>query len=708
MKKYITLIILLLGFICIFLFVLLKNTKNEINGGTGNELKKEDEIESGVNNDFVILTQDDLTIAQQTLINEAYAFYYRGKSLNYDDNNITYLSGFVPSSINLDDPNYNQNVNHKIWKRRSSYFYQPEDATPQNIQYFVCSEFVLNTYRNAFVDQNNNGFMLYYNDGSLGENGTDQISSSTVVWGTFRYMNIANNGQNSMHYLTRYYYNVEEKLNKLKNGNGNGQGCNGDECYIKLQSEMQSEIKTALLNIDYAPGDIIVYRSRKKCNKIVGCGKSTGGHIMLYVGKSSPNGMMPNNKKDRYLLHSVGSSYKYDSKYDSHINEPNGTVQQITLDEAINNVLKSGVATSSVSTEIAVLSPLKEILNSHSYGVSSNAIARANMPELVRTKIASVGTHESVNPGDQITYTITLENKSSNSYTGINISDEVPTNTEYVSCTSKCIKNRNAIKWQDITLIAGEIKNYSYTVKVNSDTHLASEIVNDKTVVAGIKMNTITTTVNKTLTKELQKKLVNRVKTTLKDKEYTSNSSFEFIEDAYDGIVNIDFGKNMVYVENLFKKFYNITNNNIYVLKSSFEDDNFTTMYVKGLFGGYYTTSEGQYKLEINNGVLHGQQPILFDGRELTYDDDTLMIGDVLLIYDSNYSKENYAYREYGAYLFLGYNTSDNVVEFATIDDNRNVKIVSGKLGETNRSRLLESLPGQNAFIVLRPSYGIK
>ena len=130
-------------------------------------------------------------------------------------------------------------------------------------------------------------------------------------------------------------------------------------------------------------------------------------------------------------------------------------------------------------------------------------------------------------------------------------------------------------------------------------------------------------------------------------------------------------------------------------------------MYVNGLFGGYYTTNENQYSLSINNEVLNGEYPVLYDGREFTYDNNTLMIGDVVLVYDTNYANENYAYRKYNAYLYLGYNSSKQVVEFATIDENKKVIVMSSKLGSTNRSRLLESLMGQNAFIVLRPSYAI-
>ena len=128
-------------------------------------------------------------------------------------------------------------------------------------------------------------------------------------------------------------------------------------------------------------------------------------------------------------------------------------------------------------------------------------------------------------------------------------------------------------------------------------------------------------------------------------------------------------------------------------------------MYVKDLFGGYYTTSKGQYDLAINDGVLNSNQVVLFDGRELTYDNNTLMVGDVLLMYDTNYENESYAFRKYNSYLYLGYNANKDVIEFATINEDKEVTIVSSKLGSTNRSRLMESLFGQNAFIVLRPSY---
>lgn len=187
-------------------------------------------------------------------------------------------------------------------------------------------------------------------------------------------------------------------------------------------------------------------------------------------------------------------------------------------------------------------------------------------------------------------------------------------------------------------------------------------------------------------------------------------------------------------------------------------------MYVKGLFGGFYASNENQYDLTefpINYGAINGNQTIIFDGRELTYDEKTLMIGDVLLVYDTNYANESYAYGSNNMYLYLGngeFATSNgskvviintkyfvfNYIEHeiyendgivyidgVAIDNNNPVVFPYGndnyifssfkndivtltlqsdsskKATRTAYNRILNSLMGQNAFIILRPSYAM-
>lgn len=635
--------------------------------------------------------------AEQAVIDEAYAFYYRTTRINYDDYSMTYFDGEIPSSLNASDPDYNSQISYKLWKQRTSYF-QPEEATSQEIKYLNCGEFAVNIFYNAFADASGKKFILAFNNPTY-----SAMFNGDMVWGTYRFMSIAKDHNNPLHALTKYFYNLNEALQSLKYE----MSCSGDNCYTKLDTFIQESLKNQIYSLDLRPGDVIVTRNRPKCSEIASCGDSVSGHIMIYVGKPSPNGTMPDEVKNGYVLHSTGMSYQYDSKYDSSLNESDGTVQRLTLDEALNRAIKSGVDSSTVTIEFAIIRPIDAVLENGSYLVSEDAQNRRTMPDLVREKMASVNEHDSVNPGDSITYTIELENKSSQAYSGINIADKVPTNTEYVSCTNNCTKDGSNITWSNISLAANEKKVFEFKVKVKETATLGSVIVSDKTVVADIKMNTIKTTVNKTLTSDMQSSLVSRVKTTLKDKVYGENdNSFAFIKDAYASTPGINFG-GTVYVQTLFTKFFNITSNDVYALKANMTEDKFTKMYVDGLFGGYYTTSENQYTLDSNALVYSNQYPVLYDGRERTYDDNTLMIGDVVLVYDTNFANESYAYRKYNAYLYLGYNSDKQVVEFATINEDKKVVVLSSKLGSTNRSRLLESLMGQNAFIVLRPSYSM-
>ena len=99
------------------------------------------------------------------------------------------------------------------------------------------------------------------------------------------------------------------------------------------------------------------------------------------------------------------------------------------------------------------------------------------------------------------------------------------------------------------------------------------------------------------------------------------------------------------------------------------------------------------------------------NGRTKYFRNDTLMIGDVLFLYDDDYADETSGtgnqipvsnLRPLNAYLYIGNG------EFATVtldSEDRHIITIIENNEEDNPSRLLSSLIGQNAFVVLRPSY---
>ena len=105
-------------------------------------------------------------------------------------------------------------------------------------------------------------------------------------------------------------------------------------------------------------------------------------------------------------------------------------------------------------------------------------------------------------------------------------------------------------------------------------------------------------------------------------------------------------------------------------------------MYVEGLFGWVYTITE--------------QEPVNIDGRNTNYTCSTFSIGDIVVVYDDDYQNDNFVVGEKNMYLYIGENN------FITVKD-ENVVL----LDDTASARLVDSLIGQNCFIVLRPSIAI-
>jgi uncharacterized repeat protein (TIGR01451 family)/LPXTG-motif cell wall-anchored protein len=319
--------------------------------------------------------------------------------------------------------------------------------------------------------------------------------------------------------------------------------------------------------------------------------------------------------------------------------------------------------------------------------------------ELVSTKLSSVNKYDTVNPGNEITYTIRLENRSeTKDYSNISITDKVPDNTEFVKITGDGTNNNGNLSWT-VSVPKGQTKTISYTVKVKDDNSLlGTSIVSDKTSVGGITLKNITTLVKRTLTTEEQNSIKNKVK----DGDSYSSSE-EFINTIYPGfnfkspndMLNIFYDNSSITYNgsNINKRVIiakNIKTNdtlNIFKLKkeTNITEDNkiFYDMYVPGLFGGMATSKdEGKYMMS--------------DGRNIFYQSSTLMTGDVLVMYDQDYQTDTYVTGEKNMYLYLG-------GSFASVKDGK-VKISTEQEG----ARLLESLIGQNSFIVLRPSFSMK
>ena len=649
---------------------------------------------------FIFLNgQEDRVVAQNAVVNSAYAFYYRGANLQYN-NHTVYFTGRTQFS--------------------SRYDLIPEDINSQNIRYDVCGHFIENVYAESFTLENGNPYYVsqpiagsaisvdesaiaMHSNAAMYNEARNMLIESTPVDSINEeneYYEIVNNSNSDMGI---YYYLNKNYKDKIEAGE---ELLHNERSKYALGYETANHIRNQLQEI-LQIGDVIIYSYTKKSSNDK---LALAGHVAVCVGVDDQGHC-------NRFMHSYGSDYNFINK--SGAFEANGAIKYTKAcynsDCSDNNREYGGIldycdkenvackwqALRSDTFQIAVIRPINYVLSTGTYGLSNTALVRGEMPGLVRTKIASVNKYESVNPGDVITYTITLKNRSTEQYEGINITDMIPANTKYVSCEENCTEDNGNINFTNITILANETKEYSYTVKVDNNIPLGTEIISNQTMVAGIKMNTITTLVNKTLTSTMQIKLINEVNHRVSDISYHPSYTRYFIQDVYQAIVDcvddcddigFDFKNSSSTSNNILNMFYNVSDN-VYTLKNEFIDNRFTKMYVKNLFGGYHVSDGNNLDYEVT------------DGREMYFDNDSLMIGDVLVLYDSNYENEIDTIQvsdEKDMYLYLGSG------QFATVSqasDDHVVTIINNEAVDLDRpgvSRLLDSLIGQDQVMPLR------
>lgn len=662
------------------------------------------------------LTKSD---GQQAILNTAKAFQNKGYYLQYDDGSMTYSKD---GRTDKKSP-------------RSECGFSPEEISYQNMRYSSCSPFLLNIYYDTF-QKNGTNYRIRY--------GT---SNKVYTTNSNHFTYIANPYKTDFYNSSLAIYNVAVK-SSCSQSTTNFSPFSASVCIVENKStngawgeqEITYTDKTTFIN-----NRLSTMKSRLEPGDIIGYIYDSGNnsHVIMYIGKNSDNKMQ--------FIHSFnGSTYNYTKKHD--ITTEKGTVLIWTEDDLLDPN-KSYSFMRDDLTQISIIRPLNEII-ADNYSLTTNAQARTNYPELVSTKTSSTNSHGSVNIGGTIEYTIELINKSTtDNYENISITDVIPTNTEFISCNGNfnCSKNSNNLTW-NVNIPADSTKKVTYKVKVNRNNSLiGTRIVNDKTKVNNITLNKIETMVNGTFMESGQTNITNKANTLLT--KTTKYSITEVLNNLYSDY-NITFDSSV----NLFNKFFTSSTSNGKTFYN-FEDitttsDNIKKMYVKELFGGYYVDVTG-YTFDATKACQNN------DGRNKTYRDTTFTVGDILIVRDSNYATEmsdssyllnGVVFRETNIYVYIGNG------EFITIDNsgsNNTGKVVkidskmfrtSGnniykytqngtitynntnytmtslynysnrkwvKLQKTDNStvsylyfyRLIESLLGQDAFIVLRPSF---
>ena len=277
-----------------------------------------------------------------------------------------------------------------------------------------------------------------------------------------------------------------------------------DETADKLIST--GNTSTSMTWTDFAsklqPGDIIaVYRVSATDET-----EDDGGHTMMFLGDLFGDGQ-------DYILHSSGSKYNNNDGAVNFVDKDGNAAVGFDMLEVASNGPNGGhysrngsIYMNPMSTlfgegksynpseklmkEICVLRPVNRMAETD---FTPAAIFRLDHPAVTATKRASVKPYRDVKPGDEITYTVRLENHSvETSYQGltalggksaltygfvpqfmnpgasqtISLQETLPAGTSLKSVSGGGKADGNVITWENVTVAGGEMKELSYTVTV--------------------------------------------------------------------------------------------------------------------------------------------------------------------------------------------------------------------------------------------------
>lgn len=421
----------------------------------------------------------------------------------------------------------------------------PEEATSQEIVYAVCAAYTYDVYSEAFGMNSTYAFPIY----------NTSISSKAAAY--YQDETIAKDG-----HLLIYYENTTA-ANKAK--------------YIYNDAENFEDFVEII-----RPGDLFVY----------------SGHALIAYDVVEHDG-----KKDVLILNSTQGSYIY--------TRATGTSKlsySIFKNRSLNNVLDidaegtikwkwlseigyfvSDGKINCKKAECGVVRPFYEDENHNAVFNYSfvkkkydKSYLRTQYPGLFIEKTVNLADNNSVNLGDELTYTIKVTNKSnsnynSKSYGSFYIEENVDNLLEYVSTTNngKYDAKNKSIKWIINSLDVGETIELSYKTKVKNDITAIG-----KTITANGKFYKDDSTYIETGT--VKNIIIGRafeLKSSYQEC-YNINSTnyngLNLINEIYKCASNKNFHFNNFNFENFFAKKNNPTSKgteNVIYIKSNLDDD---------------------------------------------------------------------------------------------------------------------------------------
>lgn len=710
---------------------------------------------------YLLITINDVAAAtkktysreklQDIVVSTALSYYYNNEYSDYEQ--------YAMESVQKDDEDKTLYYSSFNWRKVTN---APESVSRVNQYNIDCSSFAFMTYLHSLgYDMNEylndfSGATYYENFEAISNKSTYEnyvkaylyygkgwstktlarVSAKTLT-GSYDVASNATtdhaaykNTDNSNTASPIYYYKVDlDAANNYR--------------YNESLDEIQN-IRDEILSI-LKPGDIVVYR------KYVKNANNYTGHAILYIGDAL-------NNSEHGFLHSTGDDYYFttspielgDDAYSIRYDTWENLFESQMLVGANPTTNKNYSETNNIVTySISIIRPINTYCSGDDCSIllADNTIARNELSNLrveeyAKTNNKLLSTYNSVNQGEEITYTLELTNmseygycssgsysnendcsengktwitttKNKKTYSNISIVGYIPEGTSYIKCSNECSPSNNSITWTNISIAPNQKVTYTYTVKIDKNQNITNQGMKIKYNDVSLIMGNITIKVNKTLDQKNDQEMMNKVveeysnlvsngkitltsnvdnyKVKLTEVSNVKMTSLDFVKNIYYNSIDLDLGS--FTGEDIKNALFNKSSDGIvYSKKTDEEITNITSetstainkMLVSGMYGGR---------------ILKGN-----DNKDrATYLSTTyLEYGDIIVTYNETTKElEN-------VYLFMG-NDSKNEPIFVEFNENTtgNASIITYDASESSGSsgyRKFKEIYAQGLFAVLRPT----
>ena len=242
------------------------------------------------------------------------------------------------------------------------------------------------------------------------------------------------------------------------------------------------------------PGDIIYYSY------------TSNNHIMLYIGEGN-------------IIHCSYASGGGDYDYSALTDKTESSALFLTT---VDKILQSRDLFAA-GNKVCILRPVLLGLEVN----DETKIRVEKLSDVAINKLTTAPRGHSVNPGDEVTFTIQIRNVGDAEKT-VTVTDAAPEYTKAVDASE--------LKWT-VTIPKGETQTIKYTLKVDADCPLKTTIDCNNTKVEGMTINNTPIYVDKTLTADQQSKI-----TALDVSKITASSYQEMVEQIYKQALGVDVG----------------------------------------------------------------------------------------------------------------------------------------------------------------------